>query len=136
MRTEREEYLERVTFEHELINRRLTWLITSQAILFAAYAVSLEKGTPSAANAPSPLLQGAALFRQVTAWSGIAIAVLILLGVTFTLLAKRKLWKIYRTKHPSEPFGVITCVTYAAFASDALLALVFVVAWVVVLCNN
>jgi hypothetical protein len=40
---DKSEYAERLKFEHELINRRVTWLLTSQSILFAAYGVALEK---------------------------------------------------------------------------------------------
>ena len=39
-----EKYEQRLQFEHELINRRLTWLLTSQRILFAALAFVLGKG--------------------------------------------------------------------------------------------
>jgi hypothetical protein len=37
----RDKNFERLRFEHELINRRLTWLLSSQSILFAAYGVAL-----------------------------------------------------------------------------------------------
>lgn len=34
-----DKYFKRLEFEHELINRRLTWLLSSQTILFAAYGI-------------------------------------------------------------------------------------------------
>ena len=33
------DYMNRLDFEHELINRRVTWLLTSQSILFAIYGI-------------------------------------------------------------------------------------------------
>ena len=41
METERKEYLEPIRHEQGLINRRLTWLLTSQSMLFAAYGIML-----------------------------------------------------------------------------------------------
>ena len=70
-------FYERERFEHELINRRLTWLLTSQTILFAAYGVALPSG-PNVAD----------IFLKVTAISGTLIAGLILLGVLAAILAK------------------------------------------------
>lgn len=37
------DYTARQKFEHELINRRVTWLLTSQTILFAAYGLGSNK---------------------------------------------------------------------------------------------
>jgi hypothetical protein len=73
----RREYHERLAFEHELINRRLTWLITSPAILFAAYGLSFQ-GTDQTVSEE---------FRSVTAWSGITIAFMILVGVMCSFMA-------------------------------------------------
>ena len=33
------DYFEKLKFEHELLSRRVTWLLASQTILFAAYGV-------------------------------------------------------------------------------------------------
>ena len=39
---EKQEYAERLKFEHELINTRVTWLMASQSILFAAYGAAFN----------------------------------------------------------------------------------------------
>ena len=126
MTTEREEkkdYWERLAFEHELINRRLTWLLTSQTILFAAYAFSLD----------TQLLPAAASFRGVTAMSGLVIAALILVGVLCAIVAKRAVWKDYESSHKGEQFGVRTRVTYVALVPDTVLPVVFIAAWAAIL---
>lgn len=126
MITEREEkrdYWERLSFEHELINRRLTWLLTSQTILFAAYGFSVRATNPRVADS----------FRQVTATSGIVIAALILLGILAGIAAKHSVWRDYRRSHSNEPFGVRTWVTYVALVPDILLPVVFIVAWSAIL---
>ena len=49
---ESKSYDDRLKFEHDLINRRLTWLLTSQSILFAALAFVLgtRAGDPNAGS--------------------------------------------------------------------------------------
>lgn len=116
-----DENFERLRFEHELINRRLTWLLSSQSILFAAYGIAL-----GAANQ-----EIAGFFLKVTAISGIVIAGLILLGVVAGILAKRTVWKDSKKKQ----FGVRTWITYMALIPDTLLPTVFIVAWLSILLN-
>jgi hypothetical protein len=115
------EYRDRLAFEHELINRRLTWLLTSQALLFAAYGFAL-KGDET---------EGKALFLKAVPTSGAIIASLILVGVVAGLLAKTFVWIDYRAQEDGtrEPFGVRTWITVVAFLPDVLLPIVFVVAW-------
>lgn len=118
---------ERLRFEHELINRRLTWLLSSQSILFAAYGVALfatEPGTSQAAAAD--------LFLRVTAITGTVIAILILIGIVAGILAKRTVWKDSKEKQ----FGVRTWITYLGLVPDILLPLVFAVAWIWILSSK
>ena len=35
-------YFEKLKFERELLNRRITWLLTSQSILFSAYGLAVK----------------------------------------------------------------------------------------------
>jgi len=113
------EYFERLRFKHELINRRLTWLLSSQTILFAAYGVALGTAQPGKAE----------IFLKVTAISGAAIACLILIGVIAGILAKRTVWKDSHT----EQFGVRTPITYLALIPDTLLPVVFAIAWICII---
>ena len=122
---ERDFYLGRLAFEHDLINRRLTWLITSQTILFAAYGLSFQSRLE--------LLPVAEHFRNVTEWSGIAIAIAVFVSVTASFMAKRLVWKDYNGTHPGTPFGVSTTITYVAFIADVVLPVAFAAAWIALL---
>ena len=53
---------ERLKFEHELINRRLTWLLSSQGIFFAALAIALNRN--SIDTAPEYLCQNNIRYRD------------------------------------------------------------------------
>jgi hypothetical protein len=110
----------RLRFEHELINRRLTWLLSSQSILFAAYGIALVATTNQ---------EIANFFLKVTAISGTVIACLTLIGVISGILAKRTVWKDSQKKQ----FGVRTWITYMALVPDALLPIVFALAWIFIL---
>ncbi len=71
---ERPKYAEKLKFEHELINRRVTWLLTSQTILFAAYGVALDTSTR--------------WFLRTVAFTGAALAILLLAGIVAAFFAK------------------------------------------------
>jgi hypothetical protein len=116
-----DENFERLRFEHELINRRLTWLLSSQSILFAAYGIALGSANQEIAS----------FFLKVTAISGIVIAGLILLGIVAGMIAKRTVWKDSKKKQ----FGVRTWITYLALVPDTLLPVVFIIAWLSILLN-
>ena len=122
-RYERELYDKRLQFEHELINRRLTWLLTSQSLLFAAYAFASDPDS----SAKTSL---AKTFLSVTPIAGVAISVLIFIGVLCGAHAKWTVWKRFQAKHPLEPFGVVTRLTYIALVGDGMLPVVFAGAWV------
>lgn len=119
MQTKEDKFHERERFEHELINRRLTWLLTSQSVLFAAYGIGLGSTRPHVADT----------FLKATAISGTLIAGLILIGVLAAILAKRTAWKEYKKIAPNAQFGVRTWITYLAFAPDILLPIIFGLAW-------
>jgi DMSO/TMAO reductase YedYZ heme-binding membrane subunit len=122
MQTSGDESFERLRFEHELINRYLTWLLSSQTILFAAYGVALGTAKPGVAD----------FFLKVTAISGAVIAGLIFIGVISGILAKLTVWKDSQKRQ----FGVRTWITYLALIPDTFLPLVFAIAWIFILCQS
>jgi hypothetical protein len=105
------EYRDRLGFEHELINRRLTWLLTSQTILFAAAGLALGEKSDKLKVEP---------FIKVVAISGAVIASLILVGIVAAILAKIPVWNDYRSQEgrKNEPFGARTEITFVAFLPD------------------
>ena len=127
MPTNEDKTFERQKFEHELINRRLTWLLSSQTILFAAYGVAI--GLRPTATEPVAESDVVDFFLNVTAITGAFIACLILIGVIAGIRAKYWVWK----DSGENEWGVRTQVTVLAQVPDTLLPVVFAVAWILLL---
>jgi hypothetical protein len=109
--------------EHELINRKLNWLLSSQSILFAALAFVLGKEVQQAQKV---------LFFNVVSLLGIAISSLILIGVTMSVTAKVVSWKDYNrssTVDERQPLGVRNWITVLALAPDVFMPIAFIGAW-------
>lgn len=155
---ESKEYFEKLEFEHELINRRLTWLLTSQSILFAALAFVLGNefvregrvGAKTLANAFSR-----SDFFNILGCLGFTISLLIWIGVFMGIIAKCTTWYDERMKHwyadvkrpwilplllkdacskrnrKNEilPLGVRTYITLIALVPDFFMPLAFAWAW-------
>lgn len=114
-----QEYLAgRRKWEHEdhLINQRLTWLLNSQSLLFAAYAIALQSVS---ADTPNRALK----FVSVCPFIGIATSSLILIGILAATDAMRIL------KKGKYTFDVRTRITWAGIAPAYCLPIVFIVAW-------
>jgi len=72
------DYNDEQKFEHELINRKTTWSLTTQGILFAAYGLTFS----------GKVSQGVSEFRTAIAVAGLVVAVLTFIGVTFLIRSK------------------------------------------------
>ena len=114
-----EKYKKRLEFEHELINRRLTWLLTSQSILFAAIAFVLGK---------EKLTDEQLLFSKIISVLGMSIAFAILIGIIMGIAAKIITWQDSK-KEGIKHFGVRTWITCMAFIPDVFMPIAFGVAW-------
>ena len=136
MRETWNDYNQRQDFEHELIDRKTTWLLATQTILFAAYGFTFQNESASASLED---------FRGVVAWSGLSIAVIVFTGVFTHIWAKRQSWKDYKGFFEKEAadffpldrgdlqWGVRTPWVWPGLVPDILLPIVFVVGWSVVL---
>ncbi len=117
--TKQEKYDKQLSTEHELINRKLTWLLSSQSILFAALAlvISMDLKLPQQ-------------FSKVIAILGILISSLIWVGVVMSIVAKVLIWKDYN-KEPlnNVGLGVRNWITFIALIPDFFMPLAFVFAW-------
>ena len=128
----------RQQFEHELIDRKTTWLLTTQAILFAAYGVTFTRSS----TADGDLSE----FRTVVSRAGLAIAAIVLVGVIALINSKRLAWTSYRSYFGDQAtadavplpqpladrglqWGVRTPNTAVALLPDVLLPIVFILAW-------
>ena len=113
----RAEYSHRMQFEHELINRRLGWLLTSESILFAAFGFAIGKDL---------------FFLRVVACGGLAISLAIFLGILTSQDAKNKIWEDFKASGKNEDdqeFWVRTSITRRAFFPERALPLVFAAMW-------
>jgi hypothetical protein len=115
-----------------LIDRKITWLLTSQTILFASLGLSLQ--------APSLKLV------QIMAWVGLVICLIIGLGLAGNIMAKWFVYSDYRTFVTGAQdmpwgvrgtkrveFGVRTFTTWLGVFADVAIPLTFAIAWVFVL---
>jgi hypothetical protein len=135
------EYSDRQKFEHELINRRITWLLTSQTILFAAYGLGASKD-----NTVTPQ------FLKVVAWCGLLSSFFLFLGIVAGALAKCHSWGDYlsldrlnnmgkqdqaivesKLDELRRKWGVRTWITGLGLVPDLLLPLMFLGAWAKIL---
>jgi hypothetical protein len=130
-----DDYVEGLEFEHELINRKITWLLTSQTILFAALGLTLRTPTLT--------------FVQVIAVVGLVIGIIVGAGLAGNFRAKWLVYsdfKAFNEELPGEPqprwgvrrgtnrveWGVRTPVTVWGMIVDLLIPIMFVAAWVFV----
>jgi hypothetical protein len=141
-------YDRRQSTEHELINRKLTWLFSSQSILFAALAFVLGKEVKDDYKDS---------FLQTICPLGVCVSIFIFIGVFMCIIAKRRSWKdskdilekeITAMKQSSLPskasalvelesqytkvqyWGVRNSITKLALIPDVLMPLAFAAAWI------
>ena len=120
----------RQEFEHQLIDRRLTWLLSSQAILYAAFGLTLTEKMSSASAAGD--------FQDVVVFVGFCTSLLTCVSVTAAYFAKWGSWRKYRryfkdaVPEPENgrlPWGVNTRVTLVAMLADIAMPVVLAGAW-------
>ena len=112
-------YDEHCKFEDQLIANRLSWLLTSESILFAGYGVILRGDMTSK-------YQASRIFFIV----GITVSILIFVGILAAVLAnvhhRRDLQKESDEK---IRFGIRTYTTVTGWSVALLLPVVFIIAW-------
>jgi hypothetical protein len=133
-----DDFNHRQEFEHDLINRKTSWWLTSQTILFAAYGVTLRSDVVDENKASE--------FREVVALSGLTVAVVTFVGILALIISKYLHWRRYRKFYsrsklrlpgPQEgkplPWGVETTSNVVTLVPDFCLPLIFAVAWLCLL---
>ncbi len=130
-----DDFNHRQEFEHELINRKTSWWLTSQTILFAAYGVTLSSNGAD---------ESIGEFRKVVAAAGLLVAAATLLGILGLIRSKRMSFRDYRAFYdplsPKSPlpgplkgkelqWGVNTHTTWLTLVPDMVLPIIFAVAW-------
>ncbi len=123
---EEPEYLRRLGFEHELIGRRIGWLLTSQTILLAAYGLTLDKGKEGRATET---------YRFWIPRIGLLVALVVLFGVVAAALAKYGTWRDFKKEHHCAEWGVRTYSTLIGLVPDFGLPIIFAFAWLMLACH-
>jgi len=120
------EYLRRLGFEHELIGRRIGWLLASQTILLTAYGLTLDKGKDGPATET---------YRFWIPRIGLLVALVVLFGVVAAALAKYQTWRDFREENSCAEWGVRTYITLIGLVPDFGLPITFAFAWLVLACR-
>jgi hypothetical protein len=140
-----EDHVDGLKFEHELIDRKITWLLTSQTVLFAALGLSLG----------NPVLD----LVRVMAGVGIASCAIIGVGLVGNVVAKWLVHRDYRDflktfegsgtsftelwprpwgvrgRKSRVEFGVRSTTTFLGILADLAIPLAFAVAWIYIFSN-
>jgi len=121
---EKERYEKRQEFEHDLINRRLTWLLTSQTILFTALALVLREDTIDEKYRTA--------FFNTISYLGIFISLAIFFAICMGALAKYISYRDERKRDDKNKvrWGVRKLITIIALIPDVLMPLGFFIAWI------
>jgi hypothetical protein len=137
------DYNRRQDVEHELIDRKTTWLLTGESLLFTAYGVTLGL---SDNETPEHLMKIADKFRGGVAWAGLLIAAAMLVGLTTIIISKWASWRRYLTMYEKrdpdlpKPFtgtsltwGPYTKNTLVSVSADLAVPIVFLGIWIYVI---
>jgi len=96
-------YNDNQKFEHDLINRKATWSLTTQGLLFAAYGVTLNVEFGDAAVSRN--IDTIIAFRRLVAFSGLIVALATLVGVAAVINSKWQSMLRYRDFYTKEPLN-------------------------------
>ena len=114
--TELKKYNYQLQLEHELINRKLTWLLSSQSILFASLAFELGNVVQQ---------EQYRMISNIICLFGMSILLLIFIGVLTAVAAKLTTWKDYNRQSPiaeRQQLGGLNWITFLALMPDVFYA--------------
>ena len=109
--------------EDSLVNNRMTWLLTSQTILFAAYGVAISNGS----SRLQPLI-------HLLPWMALGIVIVIALGVHSAWNAQKVLQKEYEAK--GIEVGVHRATTWGGRTPGWGLPIILVAGWAALVCSE
>jgi hypothetical protein len=111
--------------EDGLVNHRLSWLLVSQALLFAAFGSLSKPVAPGLPPVPEVFNKAIQLIPVV----GIAVAVIVLLAAGAACWAQHKLQVEYKNKIPGFELGVSTATTLLGWSPSILIPIAFAASW-------
>jgi hypothetical protein len=122
----------RLAHEDDLINQRISWLVSSQSFLLSAYAITLN-GITGAKDHPHGAIQEKLIgFLPLV---GIACVILVLLALVGGLYAIKDLRQLAVERFPKDLFYLVCKQRWQLLgvSAPALIPFVFLVIWMAIL---
>jgi hypothetical protein len=122
----------RLSHEDDLVNQRVSWLVSSQSFLLTAYAITLN-GLAADASKPLAIVQRKLL--DLLPIVGVACVLLVCVALVGGLWAISELRRFAATKFPKDRLFLISKPTtqFLGVSAPVLIPLVFLVIWSAVL---
>lgn len=122
----------RLSHEDDLVNQRVSWLVSSQSFLLTAYAITLN-GLSLDASKPMALIQQKLV--KLLPVVGVACVLLVCVALIGGLCAIGELRRFAATKYPKDRLFLICKPTtqFLGVSAPVLIPLVFLVIWSAVL---
>jgi hypothetical protein len=122
----------RLAHEDDLINQRISWLMSSQSFLLTAYAITLN-GLAGDIGRPEATVQRRLL--ELLPTTGIACVILVGIAVIGGMFALSELRRIAVEKFSSDRVDIICSprIQFLGISAPILIPLVFLFIWVAIL---
>jgi hypothetical protein len=122
----------RLSHEDDLVNQRISWLVSSQSFLLTAYAITLNG---LAADASKPLAIVQLKLLNLLPIVGIACTLLVCIALIGGFSAMCELRRFAATKYPKDRLFLISKPTtqFLGVSAPVLIPIVFLVIWSAVL---
>jgi hypothetical protein len=118
----------RLSHEDDLINQRISWLVSSQSFLLTAYAITVNG---LAADETKPLAHVQRKLLNLLPVVGIACVLLVCVALIGGLMAMGELRKFAATRLPKDRLFLISKPTtqYLGVSAPVLIPIAFLVIW-------
>jgi hypothetical protein len=122
----------RLSHEDDLVNQRVSWLVSSQSFLLTAYAITLN-GLAADASKPLAIVQRKLL--ELLPIVGVACVLLVCVALIGGLCAISELRRFAATKYQKDRLFLISKPTtqFLGVSAPVLIPLAFLVIWTAVL---
>jgi hypothetical protein len=122
----------RLAHEDDLINQRISWLMSLQSFLLTAYAITLN-GLAGDIGRPEATVQRKLL--ELLPTTGIACVILVGIAVIGGMFALSELRRIAIEKFPSDRVDIICSprIQFLGISAPILIPLVFLFIWIAIL---
>ena len=122
----------RIEHEHDLINQRLSWLVSSQAFLLSAFAISLNAPASFTLPGYAPLNRLLVNCLPLAAIACLGVLMLTLAGAVWSLAILRRSADAVRGTDDLPVLNVAP-IRWLGLAAPVFIPVVFLILWIVLL---